>query len=128
MLTLSKINIKSWKKLTLKENDSKTLSNPKRKKGDRARARKIERFSGSESTLMAVIQRLEIYGLFTVVADAVFCASNTDSPPLDVMFSLREKKGNQPFCPKILSRYTADPKTSTFLSMSFGRNERMSES
>lgn len=40
---------------------------------------KIERSSDSESTLMAnVIQRLEIYGLFTdLVVVVVFCASNT---------------------------------------------------
>lgn len=55
---------------------------------------------------MAVIQRLEIYGLFTDVV-VVFCASYADSPPpLDIKFSFAAKKGNH-FAPrKISSRNT----------------------
>lgn len=56
-----------------------------------------------------VIQRLEIYGLFTdVVVVVVFCASNvrTQHHPSTSNFSFAAKQG-QPFCPgKILSRYT----------------------
>lgn len=79
---------------------------------------------------MAVIQRLEIYGLFTDVAVVVvFCASNADSPPpLDIKFRFAAKKGNH-FAPRKISSRNTQPHTHTepFFRLSFGRNERQSE-